>query len=47
MEVLVYLACLVLVFPYVLMAYASIKIHKEIKEVLSTSKDDLALPTTL
>jgi len=47
MEVLIYLACLILVAPYILMGLASIKIYKEFKAVLNTPTDDLDLPSTL
>lgn len=45
MEVLIYLACLILIFPYVLMGFAAVKIHKELKAVMNPT--DLDLPTTL
>jgi len=47
MEIIVLMALLVLVAPYIIMGVASIKIHKELKEVLNTPTDNLDLPTTL
>jgi hypothetical protein len=47
MELIVYLACVVLVAPYLLMAIASFKIHKELKEAINSTNDNLDLPTTL
>ena len=47
MELIIYLACIVLVAPYLLMAVASFKIHKELKEAINSSTDNLDLPTTL
>lgn len=47
MEVLIYLACLILAAPYILMGIASIKMYKVFKQVLNTPTDDLDFPTTL
>lgn len=47
MELIVYLACLVLAAPYLLMAIASFKIHRELKEAINSTNDNLDLPTTL
>lgn len=47
MELIVYLACAVLVAPYLLMAIASFKIHRELKEAINSTNDNLDLPTTL
>lgn len=47
MELIVYLACLVLAAPYVLMCIASFKIHKELKAAVNSTNDNLDFPTTL
>ena len=47
MELIIYLACTVLVAPYLLMAIASFKIHKELKAAIKSTNDNLDLPTTL
>lgn len=47
MELIAYLACILLIAPYVLMGIASLKIHKELKAAINSTNDNLDLPTTL
>jgi len=47
MELIIYLAGLVLAAPYLLMAVASFKIHRELKEAVNSPNEHLDLPTTL
>lgn len=47
MELIVYLACAILIVPYALMCIASFKIFRELQSAVKGTKDHLDFPTTL
>ena len=46
MELIVYLACAILIAPYALMCIASFKIFRELQSAVKGTKDHLDFPIT-